>query len=724
MNELIIDNEVQLEPYRFDFHSHLNGILPVESNFYHKITQTEGERKTTTENQQLSMLGFVNSNLTEQNKATETRKAHIALFTYAVAYLAKKNDLRIHENSAKPIRGECAAENVYMACIIINAKANLGLGCVPSQSFYKGVESYLASFANNENELPEKLYALIRYSNHKIYSANKYTPFDDCYELRSAATDQGNKDLWVKMTLDFQTQQGIDHSQIATSINSVENQAELFFEFNNENKTQHMLLVQTANGYNTTEELKEDLEKIKKKLHSNWGGKGNKIVIGLDVLGQETGIIDHATVLKSAQEIAKEKTDFLRKLTVHIHAGEGCGSAPHNRSLAGYWFCHAHQAEQHGAEFYSAFADYILNAYHNTCAHQARHDALANRWNEYTKNHQSSAEIDKKLSNFFDEVFYHKSLTVRGITCRRYDLSSATTRALVAYSAKRNIIALAEHLVDAGDQYSGLAIRAGHALHYRNYLLQRAVPEQAKNTLQLNCDTNLGSNFITGASTLFPDIESYRFNKGLRKLDGVFDYEYMDKLKAALLGQISAEKLQKVREAPKQSENNDEDLKALARSLLIGADGQGMEHTDIQIEAMRQAILLSLIAFETPPPANPETEKEKEKANVTTTSNGNNEDKSDSQDTEEQTLSTPTAPPQKINSGSKEPKETFKESLTEMSSLLNKIGENYWTTTVQALSDKSDDRKNTIETLYINPTSSGAGTVKAKPFHGKIYRQN
>ncbi len=722
MNELIIDNEVQLEPYRFDFHSHLNGILPVESNFYHKITQTEGERKTTTENQQLSMLGFVNSNLTEQNKATETRKAHIALFTYAVAYLAKKNDLRIHENSAKPIRGECAAENVYMACII-NAKANLGLGCVPSQSFYKGVESYLASFANNENELPEKLYALIRYSNHKIYSANKYTPFDDCYELRSAATDQGNKDLWVKMTLDFQTQQGIDHSQIATSINSVENQAELFFEFNNENKTQHMLLVQTANGYNTTEELKEDLEKIKKKLHSNWGGKGNKIVIGLDVLGQETGIIDHATVLKSAQEIAKEKTDFLRKLTVHIHAGEGCGSAPHNRSLAGYWFCHAHQAEQHGAEFYSAFADYILNAYHNTCAHQARHDALAKRWNQYTdtKNQQSSAEIDKKLSNFFDEVFYHKSLTVRGITCRRYDLSSATTRALVAYSAKRNIIALAEHLAKNGDQYENLAIRAGHALHYRNYLLQRTKPQLK---LQLNCDTNLGSNFITGASTLFPDIESYRFNKGLRKLDGVFDYEYMEKLKAALLGQISAEKLQEVREATKPPKNNDEGLKALARSLLIGADGQGMEHTDIQIEAMRQAILLSLIAFETPPPANPETEKEKEKDESKPVTNEKDVSENNVNGTVEKTQPTQTAPSEKTNEGSKGPKETFENSLTGMSSLLNEIGGNYWTTTVQALSDKSENRKNTIHTLYINPTSSGAGTVKAKPFHGKIYRQN
>lgn len=697
MNEPITAKDAKLEPYRFDFHSHLNGILPVESDFY----GSNGE----VGNRQLSMLGFVSpelndsfqrqkNELEEKNKelakkenkedkeklkneidkleketTLKIRKTHITLFTYAVAYLAKKNDLRIHGNSAKPIRGECAAENVYMACIIINAQADLGLGCVPSQSFYKGVESYLASFANKENELPEKLYALIRHFNHKIYSANKYTPFDDCYELRSAATDQGNKDLWVKMTLDFQTQQGIDHSQIATSINSVQDQAALFKAFNTDKKTQHMLLIQTANGYNTTKELVADLVKIQEKLCFDWGKDGNKTIIGLDVLGQETGIIDHATVLQFAKKIPKETNDFPIKLTVHIHAGEGCGSAPHNRSLAGYWFCHAHQAEQHGAEFYSAFADYILNAYHNTCAHQARHDALANRWNQYTENHQSSAEIDKKLSNFFDEVFYHKSLTVRGITCRRYDLSSATTRALVAYSAKRNIIALAEHLADAGDQYSGLAIRAGHALHYRNYLLQRAKP-----TPQLNCDTNLGSNFITGASTLFPDIESYRFNKGLRKLDGVFDYEYMDKLKAALLGQISAEKLQEVRDATKQSQNNDVDLKALARSLLIGADGQGMEHTDIQIEAMRQAILLSLIEFET-------------------------------------IWSSPS-------------EDQFKDSLLNMSLILNKVGENYWTTTVQALSDKSDDRKNTIETLYINPTSSGAGTVKAKPFHGKIYRQN
>jgi hypothetical protein len=658
--------DAQLTPYNFDFHSHLNGILPVESKFYGMAGSTQ--------QRQLSMLGAVNPNLIANGTdgAAERKKAHIQLFTAALKYLSKHPELRIHEHHSAPIRGECAAENVYMACVILNARAGLGLGDIPSYSFYTGVADYLKGIDSVPEPLQLETYQIIRHFNHKIYSANKYTPFDDCYELRSAVTDgsEEDKDLWVNMTLDFQTQQGISHSQIATSVKKFPEQAKLFAAFNRAYGTQHGLLIQTANGYNSTEKLKKDLDDIKEKLLANWMQDGTRVAVGLDVLGQETGIIDHATVLEKAQKIYEAAQPPRPKmLTVHIHAGEGSGSAPHNRSLSGYWFCHAADAERHGAEFYTAFAAHILNAYQNACDHRAGHDAQSERWNQSAAPSESTKK--DKLSRLFDEVFYRKSLTVRGITCRRYDLSSATTRALVAYNAKRNITVLAEHLAQANTSpntypYGQLAIRAGHALHYRNYLLKRTGLESP----QLTCDTNLGSNFITGASTLFTDIESYRFNKGLRKLNGVFDIEYLERLKNSLTGTLKPDELKK--------ENA-----CIAQSLLIGADGQGIEHTDIQIEAMRQAMVLLLIEA-------PDSNK-------------------------------------------------AQKTLEEFSLLLKNLASTYWKDTVGPRFGEAEEKKlktgtykptfadsgpNTLTTLWLDPSAGGAGFVRATPFHNKLYRQD
>lgn len=138
-------------------------------------------------------------------------------------YLAKKDNLPVSRYTPTLVRGECAAENVYIACVILadllhtdSAHRN------PSQpAFYQAILRLCDQYKDKAEQLPSEAREIIRHFNHKIYSANKYTPFDDCYELRSAVTDSEPKYLWEMMTLAFQTAQGVQYSQIATSLSSI-----------------------------------------------------------------------------------------------------------------------------------------------------------------------------------------------------------------------------------------------------------------------------------------------------------------------------------------------------------------------------------------------------------------------------------------------------------------------------------------------------------------------
>ncbi|MEG6686220.1 hypothetical protein V1957_33220, partial [Pseudomonas aeruginosa] len=93
-----------------------------------------------------------------------------------------------------------------------------------------------------------------------------------------------------------------------------------------------------------------------------------------------------------------------------------------------------------------------------------------------------------------------------------FDITSGTTQALVDYYARTNFVnlcqALASRDADGNSYYLRLlesdlfSLRIGHAYFYRNYLASK-FPE-------LCFDTNLGNNFITGASGLFDSLQEYR----------------------------------------------------------------------------------------------------------------------------------------------------------------------------------------------------------------------
>ncbi len=152
------------------------------------------------------------------------------------------------------------------------------------------------------------------------------------------------------------------------------------------------------------------------------------------------------------------------------------------------------------------------------------------------ENLQDRDKAPSALAGLFDELFFGNSLTSSGLRLRRFDITSGTTQALVAYYARTNVVnlcqALASRDADGNSYYRRLlesdlfSLRIGHAYYYRNYLASK-FPE-------LCFDTNLGSNFITGASGLFDSLQEYRLNRGLRHLDGYVGTDQLDELSLAI----------------------------------------------------------------------------------------------------------------------------------------------------------------------------------------------
>jgi hypothetical protein len=225
------------------------------------------------------------------------------------------------------------------------------------------------------------------------------------------------------------------------------------------------------------------------------------------------------------------------QLVSHIHCGEGMGVSADNRSAIGYAMAYSRRLP--GPDFYRAYAEYVL-----ACLDAAQ----ARRADNPRGTAGTHAHKDNGVSGLFDEMFRNDSLTVDGLTLRRYDGNSARTQELVAYAGKRNMMALCESLdqspppppqapaapapaqpaaaAQTQSYYqlltaSGtlLGFRLGHAYYYRSFVAARYP--------LIAFDTNLGSNSITGASGLFASVEGYRLNRGFRHLDGYVDTDLL-----------------------------------------------------------------------------------------------------------------------------------------------------------------------------------------------------
>lgn len=634
----------RLYQYPFDYHSHLGGILPVR--------------------------GEGTPSLTWWLDKGSPDKGERLLFDQALQFMQQSNPLGVlaaRDDMANYQRAECAAENTYIACVLLAQKLcpGSGIDTLPATdvTLYYKVQSALKAVWEKKDDSLKWLPVFLRYFNGKIFSSNKYTPFDDAYKTRSAMVDRamsqptdGRKRYleWIDLTLAYLLTQGIRYIQIPASKNDIPDLDARIRAFNKQNGTEYRALVHTPEGYAGGEKFKKDLESLLEFLT----GDEYPVTIGLDVLGVENRVADYKTLfefLKDKEaEISRVYGDHGKSLRMiaHIHNGEGASAGASNRSLIGYYLAYGNRKPEEG--FYRAMAAYIRRCEQATLDRQAA---------ESSGTHGAHGFKQDGVSGLFDELFTNNSLTYGGCLLKRFDINSERSRTLVAYNARRSVMALSETfdmpveknsprltwyalLTGGGSPY---AFRLGHDYHFRDFMLSKYPA--------LTFDTNLGSNAITGAAGLFSSPESYQINRGFRHLDGYIDTDVLEAATVSVAYMSSdvldeaqieffattsqiGEPIEKVLEREDVAETiqgylevalgpiwrkQDSDYfyriyaelvtgvvgktvyapncyQALARtyavfrnwrSYLLGADGQGVEHSDIQNEFLRMLILLA-----------------------------------------------------------------------------------------------------------------------------------
>lgn len=644
------NEDVKFPAYPFDFHSHFAGILPVESpltwrqgDFVFHAKGTHEDIVLTGE-QELSLIGLLAGEAARHNPALDRqaarREAHYRLFDLGLERMTgEKNPFRAYDKG-NYLRGECAAESLYLACVILLRRFGLCLAelDIDRPDVYQATRELLRDPTKRDEETDQ----LVRYFNRKVWSANKYTPFDDAYWIRGTIRDRYGA-RFAAMTLGYLYEEGIDHTQTATGADEIAFLNDLFVQFNEARKTHYTLLAHTAHAYGTLAQFDKELAVLTKLFAA---GGDNRLpyptLVGLDLLGMET-----ATGLYEAffQKLVQERDAFeayakqpgRKKVVVHIHCGEGTGVSANNRSLCGYFL--RNSALLDPSAFYPALAAYAHTCYRNTLDERKGKDR--ERQHAPHRKQESNA-----LGELFDELFHDNSLTVDGLRVQRFDITSPTTQSLIGYHARNNIMHLANALEQPQGQAiialdSPFALRIGHGYHYRNYV--------ASKFPTVTFDTNLGSNFITGAAVLFDSANAYRLNRGLRHLNGYVD---TDTLKATTTAisylenpRLTLSQMAYLHDMSRRDRPSEEDqvafdrhiepvpdyirpilkkfffamierlrlegtgrvrsylryrvyltLFAIAlnwRSYLLGADGQGVEHSNVQDEAVRMALLLA-----------------------------------------------------------------------------------------------------------------------------------
>lgn len=639
-----LSKPTDLFQYQFDYHSHLGGILPVRGKDAPSL---------------VSWLDPVDPD-----------KGERLLFDHALQFMQQSNpfvQLIVRGDTANYQRAECAAENIYIACVLLAQKLcpGSGIDVLPATDvlLYYEVQKALNAVWRKGDAEPKWMPAFLRYFNGKIFASNKYTPFDDAYKTRSSMLDRiqaqpadGRQRYidWIDATLEYLLTQGIQYIQIPAGRNDIPDLDQRIQRFNAANKTSYRALVHTPDGYAGGEKFKSELAKLLDLLI----GEQYPVTIGLDVLGVENRVADYKTLFEFLAAKGAEIGDAYGKngkslrMIMHIHNGEGAGAGANNRSLIGYYLAYGSRTPDEG--FYRALAAYISRCEQATLDRQAT---------ESRGTHGAHGFKQDGVSGLFDELFANNSLTYGGCLLQRFDINSERSRTLVAYNARRSVMALSETFdmpinKDSpkatwypflSSEKSPYVFRLGHDYHFRGFMLSKYPA--------LAFDTNLGSNAITGAAGLFGSPESYQINRGFRHLDGYID---TDVLAAATVSvaYMSSDVLseEQIQYFAKISQTNDpieevlkntdviniigaylqkalapiwvaedadfyygiyEDLvvgivgnttyapncyQALARtyavflnwrSYLLGADGQGVEHSDIQDEFLRMLILLA-----------------------------------------------------------------------------------------------------------------------------------
>ncbi len=666
--------------YPFDFHNHFSGILPVEGDVIWEPNDIElpcyenngkdmnhPAKVTIKPNQELSLIGLmipdaswdkINST-PEKDKQTKLlakakRKAHYDLFRLALTLIEQNNPFWegafLGDRLPEYRRGECAAENIYIACCLLLGKTRDGTTHrIDQPLIYQSVRKMLADpdyLQNND----DRAYPIIAYFNRKIFSANKYTPFDDAYWARDAVRDFAEEYIKQKFnyaSLCYLYMSGISHVQIATSPGSIPRLDACINAFaeNRKGSISYKLLAHSPEVYASEEVFSKALGNITGLFDKDLGQARYKNLVGIDLLSAETKtglyktFFDHLLKESSRSTFREYRTPAphytlpCKKITIHIHCGEGSGVASNSRSLCGYYLYNAVNPDT--GKFCKLLSAYARKCYNSTLQHHS--DRRRER-----KNLDRPEKDFGEVSNLFDELFFRNKLSVDGLPLQRFDITSAISQNAVAYNAKTNSMHLCETLrspKNDNNYYHALcevptnlySFRIGHAYYNRNYM--------AGEFPQLCFDTNLGSNFITGASGLFNSAQIYRLNRGFRHLDGQISTHVLERTLEATAycgeNRLNPEQMTVTKSSNKPKwdiikkffgclENSQTAATAVEgffediwpdgtdpvhisfrtsllsiavnwRSYLFGSDAQGVEHSEVAKEALRMAVMLAYV---------------------------------------------------------------------------------------------------------------------------------
>lgn len=550
-----------LPSYRFDFHNRFDAMLPVE-DVAAVATQAlqlqvppwrAGEADSAVQiaqGQQLSLTGVFGG----AAGAGQNRRGTLSLFLKALALMEERNPLAMLAASANRQRyepGECVAENIYLACVCLTARLGLsGLddAAATDPVFYKSVRGALesldrASAKTGADDTLAPLLPLLSDFNRKIYGADRFTPADDAYRARAFALSRLRAERegeqrylqWLTVGLMHLQRQGIAHAQIAVGEDDLHAANAVVAAYNAQQGSQYKLLVSTDAVYAGGQGLQRDLNA---RLLPLFEDASLSEVVGIDLRGRDNTPGHYAGLLAFLSAQTGQSAPSLTRcfgsaagaralqFVNHLDCGEGAGVAADHRSAIGYAM--AYSARLPGPEFYRAYADYTL-----TCLVAAQ-----GRRADPASAHAGGADG----AGLFEQLFRDDSLTVDGLTLRRYDSDSACSRERIDRCGKRGTMALCEaldlpasppqpgeaapasyyDLLTAPD--SGLSFRLGPACWYRAFFAAR-YPAIA-------FDTHLGS---AAASGSLASAKDYPLNPGFLHLDGYVDTDALTAVSDAMM---------------------------------------------------------------------------------------------------------------------------------------------------------------------------------------------
>lgn len=434
------------------------------------------------------------------------------------------------------------------------------------------------------------IYAYYDFFNDQMLSANAFTPFDDAYVGRGALKNlapirYNNHDYLLRRYLVDETRafyagEHIDFTQISIGSPGTDPQPgeDQIFDAMNAvgadawaaghkvlyHNVDHNIGSDPGRLYTFMNDSIRDYRRVDTPFYQR--------VLGIDFLGAEN-VIDFETLFHvfnsfagTLNGVGGDVRDHKRKFTLRIHCGEGSGTTPHNRSVLGYQVINSSIGTVFTSK--STYAGFLarLSSFGNGQPQANRPFAWPN--------------VTRLMDKVFSGSFVDMRFNIFSQKTHDRVSSIAETNMMNLFHAATKTDAAGQYLYGPGSAFDTVALRLGHGYHARQFVQRLSkLPGLSEGFANITFDTNLGSNFITGSTTEFNSIDDFERAKGIRTLTSYAPARYVMRAIDAVFG---------------RSRLSDQMFERGDFPMLIGSDGQGIEHTDLARENVR-AFLLTIL---------------------------------------------------------------------------------------------------------------------------------